>query len=51
VITTDGKGIVMRNEHLRETRKAAEQAEVRRRGRPMKRLARERSPGVSAWRK
>lgn len=46
VITTDGKGIVMRNEHLREpTRKAAEQAEVRRRGRPMKRLAPGEKPG------
>jgi hypothetical protein len=48
VITTDGKGIVMRKEHLREeTRKAAEKAEKKRRGRPMKRLA----PGEKRGRK
>lgn len=48
VITTDGKGIVMRQEHLRgETRKAAEKAEKKRRGRPMKRLA----PGEKRGRK
>jgi hypothetical protein len=48
VITTDGKGIVMRKEYLRaQTQKAAQQAEVRRRGRPMKRLA----PGEKRGRK
>jgi hypothetical protein len=48
VITTDGKGIVMRSEHLREqTRKAAEQADARRHDRPMKRLA----PGEKRGRK
>lgn len=48
VITTDGKGIVMRDEHLRpETRQAAAKAKERRRGQPMKRLA----PGEKRGRK